>query len=144
VLLDPPHPGERLSQLAVHARGDVQEPELLALDSVHQDDANAGEGVDVELAVGTADHFLPAQGLVVERNATFLDEVETHGWAPLRMQRAVPCGRRSERATRRPALHPAGREAAGLLRVILVAVRAGDGATDAFIESLRVDDHLAL
>ena len=83
LLLDPPDPRQRLAQLAVHARGDMQEPELLALDSVHQDDADASEGVDVELAVGTADHLLPAQGLVVERNATFLDDVEGHGWAPV-------------------------------------------------------------
>src|SRR5438105_15422316 len=61
-----------------------------------------------------------------------------------RIQRAVPCGRRSERATRRPALHPAGRGAGGLLRIVFVAVRAGDGAADAVIELLRVDDHLAL
>src|SRR5438067_45036 len=56
----------------------------------------------------------------------------------------LPCGRRSARATRRPALHPAGREAGGLLRVVFVAVRGGDRAADAIVELLRVDDDLPL
>ena len=58
-----------LLQLAVHARAGVAEAQRLRLDAVHQDDAHAGEGVVVELAVGRLHQVAPGEHLPIQRRA---------------------------------------------------------------------------
>jgi hypothetical protein len=77
VLFDAADLRQRLAQRAVHARGHVRETVGLELEAVHEDDADAGERVIVELADRRLHELAPGEALAVDRAA--LDVVEAQG-----------------------------------------------------------------
>src|SRR5690606_9666662 len=58
----------------------------LVLDAVHQDDANAGEGIVVELTDGRLYEIAPVESLLVERDSFLFEQIESHGSPPRRQQ----------------------------------------------------------
>ncbi len=125
VLLDPPDLAERELQVAVHPRADVLEAQRLGLDPVHQDHADAGEGVVVELAVGRLDELAPVELLPLERRAPVLEKVERHG-GPFPAAGRIPSG-----AAMQHGGHLASRGECGCARRVARGRRAflpGEGA----------------
>jgi hypothetical protein len=78
MLLRAPHPGERQLQVLVHPRAGVLEPVGLRLDAVHEDDADAGKRVVVELADRGAHHVPPGEHLFVEGHPPLFEQIQTH------------------------------------------------------------------
>jgi ABC-type amino acid transport system permease subunit len=70
VLLFPSHTSERgLQVLIVHSGAGMAETDGFGLDAVHEDDAHAGECIDIEFADRLRDHILPGKLLPIERSA---------------------------------------------------------------------------
>jgi len=60
------------AQRQIHPQGGLLGTDRIRFDAVHQHDADAGEGVVVELADRFADHVLPGEALPLERRAFVL------------------------------------------------------------------------
>src|SRR5690606_37400160 len=76
------------------ARKDVFEAAAVLFDAVHEDQADPGEGVVVELAYRLGDELLPGEDLSVQRGPALVEQVEAHGgksWVEPR-RRGKPSG----------------------------------------------------
>src|SRR5690606_12535547 len=69
MLFHPAQSRQWLAQFTVEACGNMLEPKRIQLQAVHQDDANAGESVIVQLADGLSHQIAPAEPLLIQRCA---------------------------------------------------------------------------
>src|SRR6185437_3391875 len=82
VLLDASYGSEGLAQLRGHPRRIVAEAQRFGLYPVHENDADAREGVIVELADRFADQLAPREPLPLERRSLSIEEAERHRRSP--------------------------------------------------------------